>query len=244
MAFAWLRQTGSPGAKLVLMALADHANDDGVCWPSQATIARKAEMTPRSVRSNMAKLVGAGFVRVEERRRVDGSIASNLYVLDMTVSGPSVVSSAGPAEVSGADHRKPASGHEPSIEPSSSSSKKKKVLSLEDEGPDFLEWLGHHVTMAATLNISLSVPRHGTSYRAQLARTYLALRAEGYTAEELQLASDGVLSDTYMRENNYTKFDNVLRKEKIGRRVEDGRAYRQRRDSGQDPTSKYGVFDE
>ena len=41
---------------MVLLALADYCNDDGECWPSMASIARKARMTERGVQKIMARL--------------------------------------------------------------------------------------------------------------------------------------------------------------------------------------------
>ena len=48
----WARKTRghrSPGQKLVLMLLAENADDGGKAWPSIATLAEDADMTPRSV---------------------------------------------------------------------------------------------------------------------------------------------------------------------------------------------------
>lgn len=118
---------------------------------------------------------------------------------------------------------------------------KKKILPLEEEPEGFLDWLGHHVTFAATVNLSQSVPRHGTSYRSSLARTFADLVNEGYSLEEFELASEGVLSDEYMRTGGWVKPENVLRKEKIGGRIQDGRSSRARRDEG---GGKYGHLDE
>jgi hypothetical protein len=46
----------SPSQKLVLLALADNADDQGYCWPSIATIAKKCCLTPRSVYQQIAAL--------------------------------------------------------------------------------------------------------------------------------------------------------------------------------------------
>ena len=43
-----------PAELLVLLALADHARDDGVCWPSIRTIAAKARVEERSRRESFA----------------------------------------------------------------------------------------------------------------------------------------------------------------------------------------------
>ncbi|CBW29805.1 Uncharacterised protein [Haemophilus influenzae] len=41
-------KVGNPARKLVLLKLADNANDDGICFPSYQYIADKCEMSKRS----------------------------------------------------------------------------------------------------------------------------------------------------------------------------------------------------
>jgi hypothetical protein len=48
--------------KLVLLSLADNANDAGVCWPSVQTIARRGSMTDRAVFKILARLEEQGYV--------------------------------------------------------------------------------------------------------------------------------------------------------------------------------------
>lgn len=54
------------GARLVLLALADFSNDDGRSWPSVATIARKARLSPRQVQRILRDLETEGELVVEE----------------------------------------------------------------------------------------------------------------------------------------------------------------------------------
>lgn len=51
-------------AKLVLIGIANHDGDGGA-WPTHATLARYANVSPRNVRQAIAKLVDLGEVRVE-----------------------------------------------------------------------------------------------------------------------------------------------------------------------------------
>lgn len=58
-----------PSEKLVLLALADAANDDdGGCFFLMATIARKVSMDARSVRRVLRRLVSLDLLRVEYRQ--------------------------------------------------------------------------------------------------------------------------------------------------------------------------------
>jgi Helix-turn-helix domain len=80
MNWAW-QQKLSPTPKLILMALADAANDFGVCWPSVSTVATKCCVSIRTVRRVMQQLVDRGLLLSEPRYRKDGSCSSNRYRL-------------------------------------------------------------------------------------------------------------------------------------------------------------------
>ena len=57
----------SIGEKLLLLKLADHANDEGVCWPGQGSLARLCSMSERAVRDNLRRLQAHGFLTMEYR---------------------------------------------------------------------------------------------------------------------------------------------------------------------------------
>ena len=67
---------------LVLLALADAANDDGVCWPSQAEIGRKARLKDRAVRNQIRSLEAMGLVSVSSRSTSQGR-KTNVYRLNV-----------------------------------------------------------------------------------------------------------------------------------------------------------------
>lgn len=85
--WAW-GQALPPSQKVLLLALADQADDDGVCWPSMKTLARKICADVRTAQRNMRELQDANLVSVEARRRPDGDATSNLYRLALTSSPP------------------------------------------------------------------------------------------------------------------------------------------------------------
>lgn len=55
--------------KIVLLSLADQANDDGECWPSQAYISKRCGTSTRQVGTNLRKLREMGLVEMVKRRR-------------------------------------------------------------------------------------------------------------------------------------------------------------------------------
>ena len=82
MNWAW-QQALKPVPKLVLMALADAADDQGICWPSVATLASKVGVSTRTVRRVMHELISGELLSTEQRYRSDGSCSSNRYRLQL-----------------------------------------------------------------------------------------------------------------------------------------------------------------
>ncbi|MHB8390163.1 MAG: helix-turn-helix domain-containing protein [Acidobacteriaceae bacterium] len=86
MNWAWQLRL-KPNVKFVLMALADACDDDGYCWPSVPTLARKTCLDDRSVQRILNQLKADGLLRVEPRYRKDGSPTSNGYRLPLNPPG-------------------------------------------------------------------------------------------------------------------------------------------------------------
>jgi len=78
MAQAWETPL-SGNQKLVLLALADYANDDGVCYPSVKTISAKTGSSERTVKYIIKAFEIIGICSHEKRNRENGSRSSNLY---------------------------------------------------------------------------------------------------------------------------------------------------------------------
>jgi hypothetical protein len=85
MHWAWSLSL-SPAPKIVLLALADEANDDGFCFPSVPYLANKCSLDQRTVQRVLRKLAHAQYMSIEHRFRRDRARTSNGYRL--TVSSP------------------------------------------------------------------------------------------------------------------------------------------------------------
>lgn len=72
---------GGGTRKLVLLKLADCANDDGVCWPTYETISKHCETERRNVMRYIKSLKEDGLVKVEHRMGPNGN-RSNYYILN------------------------------------------------------------------------------------------------------------------------------------------------------------------
>lgn len=73
--------------KFVLLALADAADDTGICWPSISTLANKTCLDDRSVQRILSNVKRDGLLDVERRYRKDGAPTSNRYRLTMQIGG-------------------------------------------------------------------------------------------------------------------------------------------------------------
>jgi hypothetical protein len=85
MSIRWMtwafEQSLAPNRKIVLLALADWAGDDGRCWPSQRSIGEKASMHPGTVRRHLAELEAAGYLTRTHRGSEAGGRSSDLVEL-------------------------------------------------------------------------------------------------------------------------------------------------------------------
>lgn len=207
--WAW-QQPVKGNAKLLLLALADTANNEGVCWPGTRRVAEMVGLSERAVREQLTKLEEAGVLRREPRFRPDGSQTSNLTILNLP---------GGLRLAAGGDCGAPHPGQEPSEEPSERTSPPKTPSPREHD--EFGEWIGHHSEVTTQ-----RVPRAGTKARAHVASMYLARREEGWTHDELKLAVDGAFADEFRKANGYYDPESVLRPTKVGKLVEAGRRAR------------------
>lgn len=85
--WAWEIPTKDIGMtnKFVLLALADYANLDGACFPSQATLGDKVDLSERSIRTALAELEALGLISRESRSSTFGRRSD---VIRLTFSSP------------------------------------------------------------------------------------------------------------------------------------------------------------
>lgn len=74
----------SPSEKLLLLALANYADEDMKCFPSQRRLAEDTCLTARTIRSLLAGLEARGMLSRVARERRDGSRASDVVTLNIT----------------------------------------------------------------------------------------------------------------------------------------------------------------
>lgn len=90
----------SPSEKLLLLALANYADENMQCYPSQKRLAEDTCLSDRTIRSLLAGLEQRKIISREERQRRDNSRASDLVTLHF-FGGVAEAASGGAEIVSG-----------------------------------------------------------------------------------------------------------------------------------------------
>lgn len=70
---------------LVLLALADWANDDGECFPKQETILKRAKIGRTTLNNILNDFEDLGLIQRETRRKKSGDFGSTVYVLNLEI---------------------------------------------------------------------------------------------------------------------------------------------------------------
>lgn len=84
-ATAWAvdQKVGPPARKLLLLVLANYADEHGICWPSQETLASNAGMSLDTVQRQTKKLQETGFLAVTRPPKRRGQWQTFVYQLCM-----------------------------------------------------------------------------------------------------------------------------------------------------------------
>ncbi|ECB4844355.1 helix-turn-helix domain-containing protein [Salmonella enterica subsp. enterica serovar Liverpool] len=103
MARAMAIKTGNPIRKLVLIKLADNANDNGECWPSYQHIADHCECSRSAVRTHIDALIGMGVLSKENRIGINNGKGntSNVYYLNLDNPVPPKSTAPVPSKITG-----------------------------------------------------------------------------------------------------------------------------------------------
>ncbi|WP_060644726.1 helix-turn-helix domain-containing protein, partial [Salmonella enterica] len=150
MAKAMSIKVGNPLRKLVLIKLADNANDEGECWPSYQHIADQCEVSRSTVKSHIRALEDMGLLKREFRRKGELNQSNVFYLtLDNAQQIPPESGGAG-ADLGGGAGDDPRTYH--SFEPVKEPLERKKKPSSMPEG---FSPSASHQKMAEEFGISL-----------------------------------------------------------------------------------------
>jgi hypothetical protein len=83
----------TPSEKLVLLALADHSNDEGMSYPGKASLARKTSLCKRTVDAVVAKLAERGLldVLVAQGANRHGGISNRYLIKTAKLNPPAAI---------------------------------------------------------------------------------------------------------------------------------------------------------
>jgi len=73
--------TLKPTERLILLCLADHADDQGRCYPSIRRLSQRTGLSERAVQSNIRKLQDSGYLSIKMN---GGQGGANLYIVTAT----------------------------------------------------------------------------------------------------------------------------------------------------------------
>jgi hypothetical protein len=85
MAWAVKQKTGDPLAKLLLLVLANYADERNESWPSMVRLADETQMSKRSVVNKLAELETQGLLTKRTELTPMGAISHNVYRLKLVV---------------------------------------------------------------------------------------------------------------------------------------------------------------
>lgn len=88
VSWALSQDIDAPAVKLLLVSIANYADDNGECWPSQKSLASDTSMSARSVQRHMKTLEDLGYIETEARRTENGARTSNAIRLVTTAPPP------------------------------------------------------------------------------------------------------------------------------------------------------------
>jgi|SRR5436190_18738217 len=102
----WKHSRQKSGGLLVLLAIADYANEDSIAWPGVPTLARKTRMSKRNVQRWLEALQGDGELKVFRNK---GRHGSNLYKVCLPVAAEDRDVTHDTSDIGGAAHVTPTS---------------------------------------------------------------------------------------------------------------------------------------
>jgi hypothetical protein len=86
--WAFKQEVKPASKKLILISLADSADDFGFCWPSYETIAGKCSLTRRAVIKQIKELISENLLNKTRRVKKSGDDTSNAYQLNLGLNVP------------------------------------------------------------------------------------------------------------------------------------------------------------
>lgn len=207
LGWAWEQPTQG-SKKLLLLALADQANDDHECFPSIATLTTRVGVSRARVFAMLKELEAEGLIAREERTRPNGSRTSNLYRLAVMT----------PVQPAGPPPSSPQDGGPSSVQ-DGQNPQKEPVVEEEQHLSADADPFADRIKQVWAYWQSKRPSRRSLSDGAskQIRR---ALKA-GYTVEDLAAMIDALLASDWHRERKLQYLSTILATKPGGPTFED-----------------------
>lgn len=159
---AWAMQTPLPSReKWILVALADHADDGGRCWPSMETLAKKTGHGSRNtVRAAVAQLETLGYLSKKGRVVGAGIQTSHMYHLNVGHLHRPLEDESPAGQDLTSTGQEVTTGHQESAGPAAGQN-----LTTHSPAGQNLTGVGHQVTTNLSMNLSSSTTEEVTRTR-------------------------------------------------------------------------------
>lgn len=83
MSWAVKQECKTPTSKLILILIANYADENNSAFPSKDHLSKLANCDERTIRRSLRALVDAGYVTVQDRHDASGRQTSNRYILNL-----------------------------------------------------------------------------------------------------------------------------------------------------------------
>lgn len=78
--WVWKHSKSEGLTRIILLAIADMVNDQGICWPSNVYLAKKCRVSKRTIQEHVSKLVRLGELKIEKKGGVvEGKRTTNRF---------------------------------------------------------------------------------------------------------------------------------------------------------------------
>lgn len=198
--------------KIVLLAFADHCNDEGFCYPSVSRIARKSGYSDRSIQRKISSLVGSGLLEASSRSGGRGQTALYRVLPEKgdklapfaPVKGDNSTERVTPVAQKGDTAMSPEPSVNHQLEPPEEQQGFLWSTSLVREVFDY--WAEKRHT---ALGLNGKGPRQKFTSTRQ--RKIKARIDEGYSGEDLKRAIDNILASEFHLKGGHTDIELICR---------------------------------
>lgn len=223
--------------KLIMLALADHANDEGKSiYPSQDTLSLKTGLARETINRKIRELIGLGYlIKKGYKKSRAGVLELEIIVQKLGVTDDHIASIKAPKITGGVteDHRGCDGGsHKPSVNHQLTANLKDSPPLQDDQFLTPPKPPSDHQPMVHALEVATGMDMKIKSNAGQIARSAKELRDAGYKPSDVEAFSRAWRSDwRYRQDRSLPSLATIKREIKRNLTPEELRAEEKRKDA-------------